>query len=79
MFSYYVPHFPNYVRAKDLYEQLGFYGKILEVVILVRRNKVGHRFGFARFHLVQDPERFALIFDNVFMDGDKLFVSRPKF
>lgn len=68
-------HFPEHVRAKDLYERLGCYGKILKVVIPPRRNKMGHRYDFARIHLVQDPKRFATILDNMYMDGEKLFVN----
>ncbi|MCI01860.1 hypothetical protein A2U01_0022889, partial [Trifolium medium] len=50
-----------------------------EVVIPVKRNKLGRRFGFARFAHVRDEERFGIKLDNIIIGRNKIFVNSPRF
>lgn len=55
------------------------FGKIDEIIIPKRRNKLGNRFGFVRFFEVEDEARFVTKMDNIFVENKKLFVNIPRF
>ncbi|MCI27027.1 RNA-binding protein 25-like, partial [Trifolium medium] len=55
------------------------YGNIQEVVIPAKRNKLGRRFGFARFVHVHDEERFGTELDNIIIGRDKIFANLSRF
>ncbi|XP_028215124.1 uncharacterized protein LOC114397228 [Glycine soja] len=67
------------MNAKHLFNSLRSYGDLQEVVIPTRRNRMGKRFGFARFCRIQEPERFAMKLDNIFIGRDKLFANLPRY
>lgn len=75
----YITNFAEEMNAKHLFNSLRSYGDLQEVVIPARRNRMGKRFGFARFCRIQEPERFAMKLDNIFIGGDKLFANLPRY
>ncbi|XP_058766958.1 uncharacterized protein LOC131640589 [Vicia villosa] len=77
--SIYVSHFPDRCKARDLFQVFGCIGEIFEVAISPRRNKVGKRFGFARFVDVADARLLAMKVDNVSFDGVKIHANVPRF
>ncbi|XP_058725718.1 uncharacterized protein LOC131597013 [Vicia villosa] len=66
-------------EARDLFQVFGCIGEISEVAISPRRNKVGKRFGFARFAEVSDVRLLAVKVDNVIFDGVKIHANVPRF
>ncbi|KAL5171309.1 hypothetical protein HKD37_11G032808 [Glycine soja] len=68
--TFYFSRFPEGMMEKDLWRIFQKWGK----------NKLGHRFGFVRFKGVMDEQRLERQLDNnIFIDGVKVFVNRPKF
>lgn len=55
------------------------YGDFEEVVIPLKRDKLGKRFGFARAVNVSDPDRFGLELDNMIIGRDKIYVNLSRF
>lgn len=54
--SEYFSEFPNRTNTYDVFQLFGWYGEIVEVAIFPRNNKIGKRFGFARFREVEDAK-----------------------
>lgn len=77
--SLYFTSFPDSWSAWDMLQLFDKQGRVHEVVIPARRNAQGRRFGFARFLNVREPERLALILDNIFVEGEKIHVNLPRF
>lgn len=50
-----------------------------EVVISPRMNKLGRRFGFARFREVEDVIMLVVRLDNIMIDGKKIHANPPRF
>jgi hypothetical protein len=53
--TYFFTKFPERFGAKTIFNALHNYGEIVEVIIPVKRDKGGRRFGLARFDQVLDP------------------------
>lgn len=51
----------------------------MEISISSRRNKIGKRFGFARFQDADDERMLAVRMDNVLLSGKKIHVNLPRF
>ncbi|KAL2584085.1 hypothetical protein AAZV13_14G109800 [Glycine max] len=68
------------MMEKGMWRIFQKWGKVWEVFIPRTKNKLGHRFGFVRFKEVMDEQRLERQLDNnIFIDGVKVFVNRPKF
>lgn len=70
--SIFFSDFPNRIRAKDMFDLFACHGEIVEVVIPPKKNKLGKRFGFARFMQMVDARVLAVILDNILIDGRKI-------
>ncbi|XP_058783348.1 uncharacterized protein LOC131658029 [Vicia villosa] len=77
--SFYISEFPDTTKAKDLFGLFGCIGCVVEFSIAPRRNKVGKRFGFARFKDVLDSRLLAVSLDNVIICGRKIHANEPRF
>lgn len=75
----YFSEFLDHFRAKNIYEFFKKHGDLKEVVIPLKKNKFGRRFGFARFINVQDIRMLAVRFDNSFIDNKNIFANVPIF
>lgn len=67
------------VKATDIYELFRCNGDIVEVNIAPFRNKIGKRFGFARFNKVEDVRMLAVRLNNIIIDGKKIHANPPRF
>lgn len=52
--------FPYMITVKDVYDLFGCHGEVVEVVISLRRNNVGKRFGFSSFYVVEDVSEISV-------------------
>ncbi|XP_058755792.1 uncharacterized protein LOC131629006 [Vicia villosa] len=77
--SFYISEFPDNCRAEDLFGLFGCIGSSVEVAIAPRRNKLGKRFGFARFSDVVDARGLGVKLDNVTFEGKKIHANIPRF
>lgn len=78
--SFYFAHFPDYIREKDLWKIFQEWGQVWEVFIPKMKNKQGLRFGFVCFKGVEDADSLERRLDNnIFIEGMKLFVNKPRF
>ncbi|XP_058750760.1 uncharacterized protein LOC131623755 [Vicia villosa] len=77
--SFFVTEFGEKWKAKDLFFEFKVLGEIEEVVIPPRRDKHGRRFGFVQFFNVKDEEMMATKFDNIILEGRKIFANLPRF
>ena len=78
--TFYFSRFPEGIMEKDMWQIFQKWGKVWEVFIPRTKNKLGHRFGFVRFKEVMDEQGLERCLDNnIFIDGQKVFVNRPKF
>ncbi|XP_058775277.1 uncharacterized protein LOC131649535 [Vicia villosa] len=75
----YVSEFPEGYTARELFNLFGCAGNVVEVAISPRRNKVGKRFGFARFADVEDGRLLAVRLDNIIIAGRKIHVNLPRY
>lgn len=62
-----------------MYERIQSYANIDEVVIPDKRNVEGRRYGFVDFIDVEDASFLASKLDNLFISGQKFFVTIPRF
>ncbi|XP_057432775.1 uncharacterized protein LOC130725575 [Lotus japonicus] len=77
--SYFFTNFPNHFNAKNMWEVFSHWGRVQEVVIPVKRDRKGNRFGFVRFFDVINPTRFGRRLDQIFIGSTKLYVNLPRF
>ena len=78
--SFYFSHFPDGTNEKDLWKKFQEWGRVREVFIPQKKNKIGHRYGFVRFKGVEDVASLERRLDNnIYIQGMKLFVNQPKF
>ncbi|XP_058726177.1 uncharacterized protein LOC131597499 [Vicia villosa] len=73
--SIFFSEFLERIRAADIFKLFGCIGDVVEVVILPRRNKMGKRYGFARFRGVKDSRLLAVKLDSFFIDGRKIHAN----
>ncbi|XP_058758617.1 uncharacterized protein LOC131631862 [Vicia villosa] len=78
-FSVFFSEIPDRIKAVDIFNLFGCIGDIEEVVIPPKRNKLGKRFGFARFKEGEDARLLAVKLDNVIIDGKKIHANLPRF
>ncbi|MCI20685.1 RNA-binding protein 25-like, partial [Trifolium medium] len=77
--SYYFSKIPDHFGAWEMFKVFKNYGNIQEVVIPAKKNRLGRRFGFARFVDVYDEKRFGIELDNIIIGRDKIFVNPHRF
>jgi hypothetical protein len=77
--TFFFTDFPERYGAKALFNALDNYGDILEVVIPVKRDKGGRRFGFARFDRVTDPHSFENALNNAIIGGCQISANLSRF
>ncbi|MCH97841.1 hypothetical protein A2U01_0018837, partial [Trifolium medium] len=77
--TYFITDFPDNYGAKALFNVFHHYGDIKEVVIPVKKDKGGRRFGFARFDRVVDPRQFEHELDTILFGRDKISVNLSRF
>jgi hypothetical protein len=77
--TYFFSDFPNYFGAKAMFNAFSYYGDIVEVVIPVKRDKGGRRFGFARFDRVRDVRPLEKELDTIIVGRDKISVNLSRF
>lgn len=66
MVSIFFSEIPNRIRAADVYDLFNCHGDVVEVVIPPKKNKLGKRYGFARFMNVEDTRMLAVRLDNIY-------------
>lgn len=77
--TFFFTNFPENFGAKEMLKIFQHYGKFSGVVIPAKRNRIGRRFGFTHALGVEDPRRFGVKLDNIFIGCDKIFVNLPKY
>ncbi|GAU35551.1 hypothetical protein TSUD_383990 [Trifolium subterraneum] len=77
--SYFFTDFPDNFGAMAMYNAFNHYGNIMEVVIPVKRDKRGKRFGFTRFIRVSDPQSLEHELDNIIIGRDKITANISRF
>lgn len=69
----------NIALARDFFELFWCIGEVVEHSITHRKNKIGKKFGFARFKEVVDMRLLAVKLDNIIVDGKKIHANLPRF
>lgn len=77
--TYFVTEFGSRWRTNDLFYEFKELGEVEEVVTPPKRDNKGRRYGFVRFLNVKDERLLATIFDNIVLDGRKIFANVPRF
>jgi hypothetical protein len=77
--TFFFTNFPDRYGAKAIFNSFHNYGEVMEVVIPIKRDKGGRRFGFARFAEVVDIYKLEKDLDNVVFGGGKISVNVSRF
>ncbi|GAU50167.1 hypothetical protein TSUD_188410 [Trifolium subterraneum] len=77
--TYFFTDIPDSFGVKAMLNVFQNYGNIFGVVIPVKKDKGGKRFGFARFDNVGDARRFGLYLDTIIIGRDKISVNLSRF
>ncbi|KAI5437241.1 hypothetical protein KIW84_023385 [Lathyrus oleraceus] len=77
--SFFFSSIPDSYKARDLHEVFSRFGEVDEVVISLKKDIRGKRYGFVRFFNVIDSRRLACKLDNIFVENVKLQVNIPRF
>ncbi|CAL0311080.1 unnamed protein product [Lupinus luteus] len=77
--SFYIANFPDDVSSKDLWNLFQKWGRVRDVYIPRKRNKLNQRFAFIRFDRVKNERRLALELDKVWIGNFKIFANIPLF
>lgn len=77
--SIYFSTISDRIKAKDIYDLFGCHRDVVEVVIPPRKNKQGKRYGFGKFARVEDVRMLAVRFDNILIEGKKIYANVPRF
>lgn len=62
-------------KARDMLFEFKELGLVEKVVIPLKKDKFGRRYGFVRFLNVQDTKLLAIKLDNVVLEGRKLYAN----
>ncbi|KAH1246114.1 Kelch domain-containing protein 4 [Glycine max] len=65
--TFFFTRFPEHTNAKDLWAHFKKWGDVREIFIPNTRNKMGRRYGFARFKGVADQHKLERQLDNTFV------------
>lgn len=77
--SFYITEFSDETKESDLWKALIKKGKVVDVYIAKKRNKVGKRFGFARFLDVKDIKYFLRSVRDIEVNGCRVIISIARF
>src|ERR1044072_104291 len=77
--SFFFTGIPETHREEHLWPIFQRYGKVWEVFIPNKRDRMGKRFGFVRYHEVDDQARLGRQLDNIMIGNTKLYVNVPRF
>lgn len=77
--SFFFTNFPDWYKARDMFDIFSEHGKVVEVFIPARKEGGRKRFGFVRFLNVSEPQRMVVRLDNIFVRGVKIHVNLPRF
>ncbi|KAI5434218.1 hypothetical protein KIW84_021184 [Lathyrus oleraceus] len=77
--SFFFSSIPDSFKARDLHEVFSRFGEVDEVVIPMKKDVRGKRYGFVRFFNVIDSRRLVCKLDNIFVEDVKLQVNIPRF
>jgi hypothetical protein len=77
--TFFFTNFPERYGAKAIFNAFHNYGEVVEVVIPIKRDKGGRRFGFARFAEVGDTDNLVKELDKVVFGGVKISVNVSRF
>jgi hypothetical protein len=77
--TFFSTNFPERYGAKGIFNAFHNYGEVQEVVIPVKRDLGGRRFGFARFDQVTDIRKLKKYLDSVVFRGEKISVNISRF
>ncbi|KAH1248381.1 hypothetical protein GmHk_05G011997 [Glycine max] len=77
--SFYFTQFPKDATEQELWHHFKKFGDVQEVFISRQRNKMGRRYGFARFKGVEDKHSLEKKLDNIIFGGLKMYVNIPKY
>ncbi|GAU47979.1 hypothetical protein TSUD_87830 [Trifolium subterraneum] len=77
--SYFITNFPEDTTAEELWSIFNRYRKVGEVYIPDKRDRVGKRFGFARFEDVEDQQRLLQRIEETWIGTYKIRANLPKF
>ncbi|CAL0303250.1 unnamed protein product [Lupinus luteus] len=73
--SFYIANFPYDVSSKDLWNLFQKWGRVRDVYIPRKKNKINQRFAFIRFDRVKDERSLALELDKVWIGNCKIFAK----
>lgn len=77
--SFFTTEFFEDYGAREMYDIFKEYGKVEELIIPMKREKRGKRYGFLKFQNIWDDKLFATKLDNIFIESKKLFANIPRF
>lgn len=77
--TFFFTHFPESFDERSMRGVFQRWGRVVDLFIPRRRNKVGWRFGFVKMAGVHDPEHLARRIDQMFIGNMKLHVNVPRF
>lgn len=76
---FFFTNLPESYESKKIWNFFKRYTNIMELVILVKRDKQGHKFWFVRFEGRYEARMLALKLDKTFIGNQKLMVNTPRF
>ncbi|PWA63868.1 hypothetical protein CTI12_AA352620 [Artemisia annua] len=77
--SIFVTNFPDYAKAKDLWNVCKQYGQVVDAFIPDRKSKAGKRYGFVRFIRVYDVDRLVSNLCTLWMGSHHLHANVARF
>ncbi|KAK7255912.1 hypothetical protein RIF29_29340 [Crotalaria pallida] len=77
--TFYVTKFPDDWGTKELWKTFQRWGRVVDVFIPLKRNKIGDRFAFIRYQHVRDSKDLEKQLDKMIIGSTKVFVNLTKF
>ncbi|CAL0310563.1 unnamed protein product [Lupinus luteus] len=77
--TFFFSNFPADHGAKEMWEIFQKWGKVVDVVIPLRLDKYGKKFGLVRFQDVKNSKQMVEKLDRIWIDLYKIWVNLPKF
>jgi RNA recognition motif-containing protein len=77
--SFFITNFPPDVTSEELWKLFLKFGRVVEVYIPKKLDKMGKRFGFVKFKEVREEEALGEKLRDVWMGSFKLWVNRSRF
>ncbi|KAL4562061.1 hypothetical protein LXL04_034251 [Taraxacum kok-saghyz] len=77
--TFFFTNFPENWGEDKLWHEFRKFGTVVDVFVATKRNKVGRKFGFARFMKVRDIEKLEMELNNSWWDRFKLKANLAKY